>query len=137
MVPLDLREFAESRYRDGKPFGRDLLELVDNEWMADSYLEIIKQLEGVTEKKFPDGEEWRHVEHLEDKAATLERLTDELHKAGYEGHLDEMITSLLAKLEDVETERDALKTGLEGVEADLKEVESRLAAMVKPLEYDL
>lgn len=122
MVPFDLQEFAELRYRDGEPFGLDILKLLDLEPEAEMGRELLEALEKATGKIFPDGEEWRHIEHLADKAQALDEVTDRLKKLNYEGDLDEMVTSLLAKLEDAETELEALKAP--DVVAD-------------PLEYDL
>lgn len=122
MVPFDLREFAELRYRDGEPFGLDILELLDLEPEAEMGRELLEALAEATGKLFPDGEEWRHVEHLADKAQTLDEVADLLKKLNYEGDLDEMVTTLLAKLEDAETELEALKAP---------------DVVAEPLEYDL
>lgn len=122
MVPFDLQEFAELRYRDGEPFGLDILKLLDLEPEAEMGRELLEALEKATGKIFPDGEEWRHIEHLADKAQALDEVTDRLKKLNYEGDLDEMVTSLLAKLEDAETELEALKAP---------------DVVAEPLEYDL
>lgn len=122
MTPFDIREFAELRYRDGEPFGLEILELLDLEPEAEMGRKLLEELAGASGLTVKDGEEWRHIEHLADKAQALDEVTDRLKKLNYEGDLDEMVTSLLAKLEDAETELEALKAP--DVVAD-------------PLEYDL
>ena len=119
MPPFDLREFAELRYRDGEPFGLAILELLDLEPEAERGRELLKTLTEATDKLFPDGEEWRHVEFLKDKKTLLDEIDTALKTAGFEtGDIDDRVTDFLAKLEDVKTERDAL----------LKEVEELRAA---------
>lgn len=125
MVPFDLREFAELRYRNGEPFGLSILELLDLEPEVEMGLELLKALENATGLTPPDGEEYRHVEYLVDRSSILEVVDDVLKDAGFvEGDIDDRVRKILAELEDVETERDAL----------LKEVEDLRAAK---LEYDL
>lgn len=120
MRPFDLREFAELRYRDGEPFGLEILELLDLEPLADMGLELLEALEKATEKKFPDGEGWRHIEMLEDQQTALGEIATSLVAAGFDKGANglpldppDAVTEILAKLEDQGTELEALRKELE------------------------
>ena len=118
MVPLDLREFADQRYRDGEPFARELLDLLDQEPMIDLCHELLEQLKKASGLDVKNGEEWRHVEFLEGKATELEKIDDLLKTAGFDQMgIDDRVTEVLANLEDAETEVAALRKELEELKA--------------------
>ena len=118
MVPFDLREFAELRYRNGEPFGLSILELLDLEPEAERGRELLEALAEATGLTPPDGEEYRHVEYLADRSNILEEVDDVLKDAGFvDGDIDGRVRKILAKLEDVEFELEALQNELEDLKA--------------------
>lgn len=119
--PLDVTEWLEA-LRIGPDtvaadFAGELLAFMDRADDLDAYDELKADLEKAAGQSFE--EPWRMVEFFTDRHHLLSELGDRLDKAGYQGDPDDALGNLLAEVDDLRTQVEALEYEVKHCGSDL------------------